>query len=44
MRYLLVMTVNIHGLITDIHALTERTAAALQAVFQKHDSELLATP
>ena len=43
LRYLLVMTANIHGLITDIHALSERTPAALQAVFRKHDSELLAT-
>lgn len=41
LRYLLVMTSNIFGLITDIHALSQRTPSALQAVFQKHDSELL---
>jgi mannose-6-phosphate isomerase-like protein (cupin superfamily) len=41
LRYLLIMTANIHQLIQDIHALPERTHAALQAVFQKHDSELL---
>lgn len=40
-RYLLVMTSNIYSLIQDIHALKERTAEALAAVFAKHDSELL---
>jgi mannose-6-phosphate isomerase-like protein (cupin superfamily) len=40
-RYLLVMTPNIYGLIQDIHAMTERSPAALNAVFEKHDSELL---
>ena len=40
-RYLLVMTSNIYGLIADIHALPERTPTALAAVFRKHDSELL---
>jgi uncharacterized cupin superfamily protein len=39
-RYLLIMTANIFQLIQDIHAMKERTPAALQAVFQKHDSEL----
>jgi mannose-6-phosphate isomerase-like protein (cupin superfamily) len=39
-RYLLVMTPNIYSLIQDIHAMTERTPAALKAVFEKHDSEL----
>jgi len=41
LRYLLVMTANIHQLIQDIHALKEKTPAALKEVFQKHDSELL---
>lgn len=38
-RYLLVMTSNIYALIQDIHAMTERSPAALRAVFEKHDSE-----
>jgi len=41
LRYLLVMTANIHQLIQDIHAMKERTPALLQEVFRKHDSELL---
>lgn len=40
-RYLLVMTGNIYSLIQDIHAMTERSAAGLTAVFEKHDSELV---
>lgn len=40
-RYLLVMTPNIHSLIQDIHAMTDRSPAALSAVFAKHDSELV---
>jgi mannose-6-phosphate isomerase-like protein (cupin superfamily) len=40
-RYLLVMTSNIFRLIQEIHAMTERTPASLQAVFEKYDSELL---
>ena len=40
-RYLLFMTPNIFALIQDIHAMAERTPAALRQVFQKHDSELL---
>jgi mannose-6-phosphate isomerase-like protein (cupin superfamily) len=40
-RYLLVMTSNIYSLIQDIHAMTERSPAALRAVFEKHESELL---
>ena len=40
-RYLLIMTANIFQLIQDIHAMKERTPAALQAVFQKHDSEFV---
>jgi mannose-6-phosphate isomerase-like protein (cupin superfamily) len=41
LRYLLVMTANIHQLIQDIHALKEKTPATLKEVFRKHDSELL---
>jgi mannose-6-phosphate isomerase-like protein (cupin superfamily) len=40
-RYLLVMTSNTYGLIKAIHAMAERSPAALQAVFRKYDSELL---
>ena len=38
-RSLLVMTPNIYSLIQDIHAMTDRSPAALRAVFEKHDSE-----
>ena len=41
LRYLLVMTSNVYSLIQDIHAMNERTPAALAAVFEKHDSELV---
>jgi uncharacterized cupin superfamily protein len=40
-RYLLIMTANIYGLIQEIHALQERTPAALRILFRKHDSDLL---
>ena len=40
-RYLLVMTSNIYSLIQDIHAVTDRSPAALKAMFERHDSELL---
>lgn len=40
-RYLLIMTPNVFQLIQDIHALKERTPESLQAVFRKHDSELV---
>lgn len=40
-RYLLVMTSNIYSLIQEIHSMTDRNAAALRAVFERHDSELL---
>ncbi|HKU27800.1 MAG TPA: cupin domain-containing protein [Candidatus Sulfotelmatobacter sp.] len=40
-RYLLVMTGNVYSLIQDIHAMRDRSAAALSAVFEKHDSELV---
>jgi mannose-6-phosphate isomerase-like protein (cupin superfamily) len=40
-RYLLVMTPRILHLIEAIHALKERSTAALRAVFEEHDSELL---
>jgi uncharacterized cupin superfamily protein len=39
-RYLLIMTANIYQLIQDIHAMPERTPAALAAVFSKHNSAL----
>jgi len=42
-RYLLIMTANIYQLIQDIHAMKERTPAALEAVFREHDSELVKT-
>ncbi len=42
-RYLLVMTANIYRLIQEIHAMKERTPAALAAVFGKHNSELVNT-
>src|SRR5260370_39015919 len=41
LRYLLVMSANIFSLIQDIHALQERNAVTLQAVFSTHDSEFL---
>jgi mannose-6-phosphate isomerase-like protein (cupin superfamily) len=40
-RYLLVMTSNVYSPIQDIHAMADRSPAALRAVFEKHDSELL---
>jgi mannose-6-phosphate isomerase-like protein (cupin superfamily) len=40
-RYLLIMTPNIYALIQAIHALPDRTPAAVEAVFRQHDSELL---
>lgn len=40
-RYLLVMTSNVYSLIRDIHAMSDRSPAALRAVFEKHDSELV---
>jgi oxalate decarboxylase/phosphoglucose isomerase-like protein (cupin superfamily) len=40
-RYLLIMTSNIYSLIKEIHAMQSRTPAALEAVFGKHDSDLL---
>lgn len=40
-RYLLVMTSNIYSLIQDIHAMSERSPAALSTVFEKHGSELV---
>jgi mannose-6-phosphate isomerase-like protein (cupin superfamily) len=40
-RYLLVMTPNIHRLIQAIHAMPERTPTALAAVFEGHNSTLL---
>ena len=43
-RYLLVMTPNIHRLIQDIHAMTVRTPEALAKVFESHDSALVPEP
>jgi len=40
-RYLLIMTPNVYSLIQDIHAMTDRSPATLQAVFARHDSELV---
>jgi mannose-6-phosphate isomerase-like protein (cupin superfamily) len=40
-RYLLVMTPNIFRMIQEIHAMSDRSRPALQAVFRKYDSELL---
>lgn len=40
-RYLLIMTSNIYRLIQEIHATKDRSPAAMQALFRKHDSELL---
>ena len=42
-RYLLVVTANIMRLIQEIHAMPDRSAAALRAVFLKYDSELVDT-
>lgn len=41
LRYLLIMTPNIYRLIQAIHAATDRSPAALQALFRAHHSELL---
>jgi mannose-6-phosphate isomerase-like protein (cupin superfamily) len=41
LRYLLIMTPNTYGLIQDIHATGDRSAVTMQAIFHKHDSELL---
>jgi len=41
LRYLLVMSANIYGLIQDIHTLHDRNIDALRAVFAKHDSALV---
>jgi hypothetical protein len=35
------MTLNIYSLIQEIHAMTERSPAALRAVFERHEWELL---
>jgi mannose-6-phosphate isomerase-like protein (cupin superfamily) len=40
-RYLLIMTPNIYRLIQNIHAMPERTPAALRDLFRQHDSEFL---
>ena len=40
-RYLLVMTTNIHNLIKAIHAISDRSPASMKELFRKFDSELL---
>lgn len=40
-RYVLVMTSNIYSLVQEIHSLADRSPAAVKAVFEKHNSELL---
>jgi mannose-6-phosphate isomerase-like protein (cupin superfamily) len=40
LRYLLIMTPNIFNLIQGIHAMKERTPAAMRQLFRKHNSEL----
>lgn len=41
LRYLLIMTSNIHQLIREIHATTDRSPGAMRDIFRRHDSELL---
>jgi mannose-6-phosphate isomerase-like protein (cupin superfamily) len=41
LRYLLIMTPNIYHMIEELHKLPDRTPETLQALFKKHDSELL---
>ena len=41
LRYLLIMTPNIYHMIQELHKLPDRSQATLQALFKKHDSELL---
>lgn len=41
LRYLLVMTPNIHKLIQEIHATKDRSREGMQALFRRHNSELL---
>ena len=43
-RYLLVMTPKIYRLIEEIHATKDRSPAALKALFEKYDSELVEGP
>jgi len=43
-RYLLVMTPNIYRLIKEIHAMPDRSAGPLAAMFRKYDSELVDLP
>jgi quercetin dioxygenase-like cupin family protein len=40
-RYLLIMTSNIYRLIQAIHAMPDRSAPMLRAVFQKYNSDLV---
>jgi mannose-6-phosphate isomerase-like protein (cupin superfamily) len=43
-RYLLVMTGRIYRLIQEIHATKDRSPAAMKALFEKYDSELVDGP
>jgi mannose-6-phosphate isomerase-like protein (cupin superfamily) len=40
-RYLLIMTARIFSLIQEIHTMSDRSPAAIDAVFKKYDSERL---
>jgi mannose-6-phosphate isomerase-like protein (cupin superfamily) len=40
-RYLLIMTPRIHGLIQEIHTTKERSSAVMRALFERYESELL---
>lgn len=40
-RYLLIMTPNVYQLIQAIHAMQERAAEKMRALFERYDSELL---
>jgi mannose-6-phosphate isomerase-like protein (cupin superfamily) len=42
LRYLLIMTPNIHRLIAAIHSMAERTPESMGEVFRNYDSELIA--
>ncbi|HKV47231.1 MAG TPA: cupin domain-containing protein [Candidatus Acidoferrales bacterium] len=41
LRYLLIMTSNIHHLIQEIHAAADRSPATIRDIFRRHNSELL---
>ena len=41
LRYLLIMTSNVHQLVQEIHATTDRSPASMRDIFRRHDSEIL---